>query len=200
MKNRTSASAALTMIAALFLASCASSEEAPPVEESAIGTTAESEMLASWDLDGLDATQIITQLDEAPVAERPEGLIASVEPDELVVTDGSGVETRLPLPEDEMYVAVAPFRERTHECYFHSLTTCLGELGDADVQVKFETDEGEVLLDEARRTYDNGFVGLWLPRGVEGVLTIEQDGDVGSVDIATNSADDPTCITGLQLS
>ncbi|WP_156759042.1 CueP family metal-binding protein [Microbacterium karelineae] len=202
MNNRIAATAALTLTLtpALLLASCAAPDEAPRADEPSIESGAGSELLQTWELDGLDASQIITRLDEMPVAERPEALIASIQPDEIIISDDSGAEARVAMPEDETYLAIAPFREHTHECYFHSLTTCLGELGDSEVQVTLETDEGEVLVDETRVTYDNGFVGLWVPRGIEGTLTIEQGGDAGRVEIATTGDDDPTCITGLQLS
>ena len=49
----------------------------------------------------------------------------------------------------------------SHGCFYHSLTTCLGELDNEDIQVTI-TDEatGEVLVDEATTTFDNGFIGF----------------------------------------
>lgn len=46
----------------------------------------------------------------------------------------------------------------SHGCFYHSLTTCLGELDNEDIQVTI-TDEatGEALVDEATTTFDNGF-------------------------------------------
>ncbi len=46
--------------------------------------------------------------------------------------------------------------------------------------------------------FANGFVGLWLPRDIEGTLRISQDERAGEVDFATD-ADAPTCVTTLQL-
>ena len=151
------------------------------------------------DLAGLDAAQVIERLDTMPVANRPTSLLASVHPDALALTDDQGRETQLPMPEDEVYISVAPYREQTHDCYFHSLTTCIGELGNADVQVTLTDTDGNVLIDETRETFDNGFVGLWVPRDVEATLTIEHEGQAGTATITTLNEDDPTCITTLRL-
>lgn len=186
------------IVAALTLAGCAPAapDAAPsPVRDHAVGT----QFLVEQDLDGLDAAQIIKRLDTMPVADRPAGLIASVRPAELVLTDGQGREERLPMPDDKVYVSVAPYREQTHDCYFHSLTTCLGELANTEVQVILTDESGEVLINEIRQTFDNGFLGFWIPRGITATLTIEHEIGAGTAAISTVSEDDPTCITTLQL-
>ena len=96
------------------------------------------------------------------------------------------------MPDDEVYISVAPYREQTHDCYFHSLTTCLGELANAEVQVTLTSDDGEVLVNETRQTYDNGFIGIyWIPRGIEATLTIDHKGQTGTTTISTMNDDDP---------
>ena len=190
--------ATATLAAALVLTGCATTSPEP--ESISIGSQAvDTEFLTDHNLDGLDATQVIGQLDTMPVADRPADLIASVQPDALVLTDDQDRETRLPMPDDEVYISVAPYREQTHDCYFHSLTTCLGELADTEVQVTLTGEDGDVLIDEARQTYDNGFVGIWVPRGIEAMLTIEHEGQTGTATISTMNEEDPTCITTLQL-
>lgn len=134
-----------------------------------------------------------------PVADRPTDLLASVQPEALVLTDDQERETRLPLPEDEVYISVAPFQDQTHDCYFHSLTTCLGELASEEVQVTLTGANGEVIIDEARQTYDNGFIGLWVPRDTEVTLTIAHEGQEANARISTMNDDDPTCITTMRL-
>ena len=59
-------------------------------------------------------------------------------------------------------------------------------------------DSGEVLVDEQMATFDNGFVGMWLPRGTTGTIEMEYDGKSGVVDFGTGK-DDPTCVTTLKL-
>ena len=160
-------------------------------------------LLDQHGLTGLDARQIIDQLDAQPVADRPADLLASVQPDELVLTDPSDrtgeTTTTLPMPDDEFYLSVAPYREQTHDCVFHSLTTCRGELSQQDVEVTVTDDEtGQVVLDDTRTTFDNGFVGLWLPRDTTGTLTIRHDGGEATSPVSTGE-DDLTCLTTMRL-
>ncbi|MGC5617739.1 CueP family metal-binding protein [Georgenia sp. Z1491] len=54
-------------------------------------------------------------------------------------------------------------------------------------------------MNETRETFDNGFVGLWVPRDIEGTLTIAHEGQEGTVAITTLNEDDPTCITTLRV-
>ncbi|WP_067243022.1 CueP family metal-binding protein [Microbacterium resistens] len=198
-RRRLFAAAAAVLVSGLALTGCAA--PAPTAAPSAASSeTSDSEFLAEHNLDGLGAAQIIERLDTLPVADRPTNLIASVRPDVLVLTDGQGRETQVAMPEDEVYISVAPFRAQTHYCYFHSLTTCLGELANTEVQVTL-TDEatGDVLINDLRQTFDNGFVGFWVPRGLEATLTIGLNSQTGTATISTVNADDPTCITTLQL-
>lgn len=155
--------------------------------------------LDEYGLDGLDARAVIERLDTLPVAERPQALMASVQPEALALLDDKGNELQLPLPEDEFYVSIAPFVTQTHECYFHSLTTCRGELGNVDVDVTVVAEDGTVLVDEAVRTYDNGFVGFWLPRDIVGTVTISDGTRSASQPIST-TVEDPSCVTTMQLS
>jgi hypothetical protein len=176
--------------------------EAGAGETAAAGTTeAESSgvegRLAAYDLDGLAADRIVDELDRLPLAERPDDLMASVRVDQLVLSDGQE-ELAMELPEDRFYVSVAPFVEQTHECFYHSLTTCTGELGGEEVQVTIVDDAGEVLVDEQATTYDNGFVGFWLPREVAGTIRVSYDGLEGEADFSTTD-DGATCVTTLQL-
>ena len=177
--------AAAVVACGLLLAGCASGPEAQPSSSSSASSAAAA-VLADHDLAGLEAPEVIERLD-------------TVQPDAVVVTDGQGREARLPMPEDQVYVSVAPYVDQTHECHFHSLTTCVGELGDESVDVMLTGADGEVLVDETRRTYDNGFVGLWVPRDLDATLTITHDGRTGTAPITTRDPDDPTCVTTLQL-
>ncbi|MBB3661628.1 MULTISPECIES: CueP family metal-binding protein [Prauserella salsuginis group] len=186
------------LIAGLALAGCSGSEpdSAPPADtRSAAGGG----LLAEHELAGLDTPEVIERLDRMHVDDRPSDLLASVQPDALVLSDERQREVELPMPDDEVYVSVAPYRTQTHDCHFHSLTTCEGELGNAPVRVVLTGPGGDVLVDENRETFDNGFVGLWVPRDIEAKLTIEHEGRTGTARIATRSGDDPTCITDLRL-
>lgn len=185
--------------AVLLLAGCSAETEpqAGAVTASEAPASGLDARLAEYDLDGRAAEEIVDELDRLPVAERPADLMASVRVDQLVVSDGQE-EAALELPEDKFYLSVAPFVDQTHECFYHSLTTCQGELGGEDVEVTIVDDAGEVLVDEQTTTFDNGFVGFWLPRDIDGTLTVSYDGKVGEVDFSTRE-DSPTCVTTLQL-
>jgi len=154
-------------------------------------------LLADYGLEGRGTEEVVAALD-ATHEDRERGLAASVTPEEVVLADGERQET-LPVPEGRFYLAVAPFETTTHECFHHSLAGCQGELVDTPVHVTVTAADGEVLVDEERTTYANGFVGLWLPAGIEGTIAVEAKGRSATADIGTG-ADDPTCLTTLQLS
>ena len=119
-------------------------------------------------------------------------------PESLSLSDAAGTEVSLPLPDGEFYVSIAPFVEATHECVMHSLTTCLGELQEQELEVSVTTADGEVLLDEVRATAPNGFLGLWLPRDQELTVTLAREGASASGPLLTD-AEAPTCVTTMQL-
>lgn len=188
------AAVALLAAGALTLAGCSTgtSENAATAPPTAA--------LESYGLTGLDAPEIIEELDTMPVADRPDDLIASVQPSELVLTSDTDGVTTLPIPEDRFYLSVAPYQQRTHDCYFHSLTTCLGELSGEQVDVTVtDQQSGEVVLEETRTTFDNGFTGIWLPRDLQGTIEVSHAGRTASAPISTVHDDDLTCLTTLEL-
>ncbi|WP_026117249.1 CueP family metal-binding protein [Nocardiopsis alkaliphila] len=193
--------AAATLAAvALALTACGASE----VEESTTASEAASEqgrdLLVEHGLDGLDAEEIVDHLDLLPLAERPTDLIASVRPGSLVLSGGTGgEEVELDLPEDLFYLSMAPYVDQTHDCFHHSLTTCLGELRGEEVTVTITDDTDDtVLVQETASTFDNGFVGYWLPSDIDATITVEHQGRTASTRISTGE-DDPTCLTTLAL-
>lgn len=195
---RLSAVLAASTLALVTVAGCSTAPDERAARDTS-GTelvAAESALLAEHGLQGLSATQIVDTLD-ASTDPRPLALGASVKPGQLMLTDGQE-EVVLDLPEDRFYVSIAPFVDSTHECYFHSLGTCQGELTEEPVQVTITDGAGDVLVDEEVTTGTNGFAGFWLPRDITGTIQIEHDGRSGSVDFATDT-ESPTCITTLQL-
>ncbi|MDO5513202.1 CueP family metal-binding protein [Corynebacterium sp.] len=184
---------ALLAAGSLALASCSTDND--PAQEAASPPAS----LEAYGLAGLDAPQIIDKLDTMPVADRPADLTASVQPTELSLNTGSEELATLPMPDDEFYLSVAPYENRTHSCHFHSLTTCLGEMAGEQVHVTVtDTTTGQTLIDEPRTTYDNGFLGLWLPRDITATLTIDHDGKTATSPIATGDQD-LTCLTTMQI-
>lgn len=145
-----------------------------------------------------DAREVIEELDTTPVAERRSDIMASIRPDSLIIADAAGQETSLPLPADEFYVSIAPYATQTHDCFYHSLTTCLGELGNEPLQVKVVAEDGTTLVDDQLQTFDNGFLGLWLPRDITATISIAHEGRTATQEITTD-AEAATCLTTLQL-
>ena len=95
MRRPTAAAAALGL---LLLAGC---------------STTDDQLLATYDLAGMDAPAIIDHLDRLPVDERPADLMASVRPDALLLGAGEE-ELALEIPDDRFYVSVAPYADGTH--------------------------------------------------------------------------------------
>lgn len=122
---------------------------------------------------------------------------ASIDHEKLYVED-AGVETVHELPEDEFFVSFAPYLTTTHPCAVHSLSGCQGEMADEDIDVKIYDEDGEVHVDEAMTTMENGFVDLWLPRDKEYTLTIEYEGKSIESEFSTFEGDN-TCLTELPL-
>ncbi len=158
------------------------------------------DILAAYQLDSLGAKEIVDRLDRAALADRPTGLMASVRPGTLVLSDKAGRTASLPMPADEFYLSIAPYVEKTHECHFHSLTTCRGELSGAEMQITVRDDAtGSEIFKGSRTTYDNGFVGLWLPRHITATLTVDYQGRQAVSAISTGDGEDATCLTTMRL-
>lgn len=196
MRTRPVAAATSILIGAVIsvvaLAGCTASD--PGTAAAPTG-----DLLADHGLEEMDAREVIEQLEATPVSERSTDLVASVRTDTLALSDKENREASLPLPAGEFYVSIAPFVDQTHDCFFHSLTTCLGELRNQEVAIEVIDNESDtVLVDKDVSTHDNGFAGLWLPRGIDATLTIEHEGRTGTIPISTGD-DQPTCLTTLQL-
>jgi hypothetical protein len=156
------------------------------------------QLMRQYGLAGMDPVTVIDHLDRLGGDDRPADLTASVRPGELVLA-ADGEEFQLDIPDDRFYLSIAPYVDQTHECFHHSLTTCTGELDAEEVQVEIvDETNGEVLVDETTTTFDNGFVGFWLPRGIEGTLRVSYDGRTGQADFTTDD-EAPTCLTSLRL-
>jgi len=191
MKRLTTLAAAAAAILSLTLAGCSAPDAATP-------DTPGTDLLASHNLTDMSAREIVDTLDRMNVSDRPADLIASVQPNALVLTDNV-TEVSLDMPDDVTYVSVAPFVSQTHECFYHSLTTCRGELSAQQIEVRFIDDAtGNVILEETTTTFDNGFAGFWLPRNLSGTIEVTYDGKTGETPFSTAN-DAATCITTLQL-
>lgn len=185
----------LVAVAALVVAGCSSLSSDEPAAPTSGGS-----ILDVYDLDGLDARQVIDRLESTPVDARARDLRASVRPGQLLLSDTrSGASTALDLPTEQFYLSIAPYVDTTHDCFHHSLTTCRGELAAKPIHVSItDRTTGEPLVDRTVRTFDSGFAGFWLPSGIDATLRVEYGGRTGSADVSTGPGD-PTCLTTLHL-
>ena len=163
------------------------------------GPVAGDDFLADHGLQDMDARGIIEHLEALPLDQRPRDLMASVRPSQLLMSDAAGNELALPI-EGDFYLSTAPYVDGTHECWFHSLTTCTGELQEVDVEVTVtDAADGTVIHEGTERTNPNGFFGLWLPRGGSFEMVCTVDGKSSTTAIATATEEDATCLTTAQL-
>lgn len=193
--------AAVALVAVAALTACSSAPE-PGVQDGQTVVDAEhtGDFLAELGLEGLDAKQAIDKLDRLPTEQRPSEFTAQVQPSQLVLTHQSGRTAGLPMPEDQFYLSAAPYVNQTHSCHFHSLTTCLGELYGEEVEVKASNAEtGEVLVNKSMETFDNGFIGLWVPRGITVDLEFAYEGKTAKSTVSTAGTTNATCLTQLRL-
>jgi hypothetical protein len=156
-------------------------------------------MLAKYDIEApASAAGLIDQLQAQPLADRPKGLMASVRANELLLASGDD-EVSLALPEDEFRLSIAPYLTDMHECFYHSLTTCVGELGEENFHVTITDDASEkVLFDRDVTTFENGFFDVSLPAGLD--ITVLIDDGERSVELPLGTrAEDPTCVTTAHL-
>lgn len=172
-------------------AAAASSAATPSLVEVDAAT-----LLAAQGLAGKSGKEVVEALDQLD-AERPLPLTASVRYDEVLLSDGAA-QAVLPLDGADFYLSLAPYETTTHECYFHNLGTCQGELAGADVHVTITTDAGEVLVDEDATTYANGFVGFWVPKDVAGTIVVTKDGKRAESRFSSDP-EGATCVTTLPL-
>lgn len=160
--------------------------------------TSDDGLLAARGWTDQTAREIIEELEALPLDERPADLTASVQQEELVLADTAGREAVLPLVEDDFRLSIAPYVVDTHDCFLHSLTTCVGELQSEDLQVLVTSADGEVLIDEVRTTAANGFLGLWLPRDEQLSVSLARDGESARAEVTTD-AESATCLTTMRL-
>ncbi|GAB3708308.1 CueP family metal-binding protein [Mariniluteicoccus flavus] len=183
-----------------LLAGCSSAPSAapaaPPAAASKPAAVDAAAMLAKHNLAGKTPEQVVEALDQDP-RPRPLPMKASVRSAEVILNDGAG-EARLPLTTDKFYLSIAPWKTFTHECHFHNVGTCRGELARKQVHVTVTSSDGKTLVDTDATTYANGFVGFWIPKHTRGTVKVTAEGMTGetSFDSLEGGA---TCVTTLKV-
>ena len=145
-------------------------------------------------LEGLDARAAV----ELANTWKGNGVTTFATPEAVHFRFADGTEVTVAMPDDLMFVSVAPYLQQTHPCATHYMSGCQGELVGAPVHVQAIAADGTVLIDEVMPTMANGFIDLWLPRdqAIDLHMTLEGASVVGRL---TTFVDSRTCITDLQL-
>lgn len=151
--------------------------------------------LAKQGLAGKTVEQIVDVIDRSPQA-RPLPYSASITSKELKLSDGQQ-QYSYPLG-NTFYLSFAPYIQQTHPCFNHSLSGCQGELATTAFDVKITDKAGNVIIQKTLNSHQNGFVGVWLPRNIEGTIDVTYQGRMASSPFATYD-DSQTCMTTLQL-
>ncbi|MEH2919585.1 copper-binding periplasmic metallochaperone CueP [Samsonia erythrinae] len=151
--------------------------------------------LAKQGLSGKTVEQMVEAIDQSPQT-RPLPYSAAITSKELKLTDGQQ-QYHYPLGE-KFYLSFAPYIQHTHPCFNHSLSGCQGELANTTFDVKITDKSGHVIMQKALNSHQNGFVGVWLPRNIEGTLHVTYQGREASAPFATYD-DSQTCMTTLPL-
>nr|NLI51073.1 hypothetical protein [Propionibacterium sp.] len=168
---------------------------APPPPTAAEVAAAEA-LLARHGLAGRSVEEVVGAL-AASTEKRPLTLQAVVKPWVLELSDGT-TKGALPLPADRFYLAVAPYRNGNPPCSFHNLSADQGELPNFAFHVVVADANNTPLVDADVTTGPNGFVGFWLPRDRQGLITGTVEGAAGQVGYSTRGTS-PTCRFQLPL-
>lgn len=152
--------------------------------------------LEKYGLSDLSVQEIVEKLDST--GSDPAGLKASITSEVLILMDNSA-EVRLDLPKDKFYLAFAPYLAQTHPCAIHSLSSCQGELVNQEIFAVVTDRNGNEIIESNFTTMENGFVGLWLPRNIDGTLAVSFNGLVAQALIATFAGSDTCLTTPLRL-
>ncbi|MDP3130807.1 MAG: CueP family metal-binding protein [Bacillota bacterium] len=154
------------------------------------------DVLGAFGITDMDVTDIVAAL-EAGTEDRTR-FNASIDGDALHLT-ADGETASIALPEGRFYLSVAPYLTSTHECFTHNLVSCRGELVNATFSITVRDADGAVVLSGDFTSGANGFVGLWLPAGLDGTITVGHEGHVATGAFQTQPAS-ATCMTTLVLS
>lgn len=153
-------------------------------------------LLEKYDLNGKSTEQLVEYLENK--LNEPYGLSASINGKSLIIKDDKDQIT-IDLEDDLFYLSMAPYFNQTHPCGIHNLVTCRGELKNESFEVKIiDTISQEVIVDKTMTSYNNGFIGVWLPKDRQLTIEIMKDGYQAIANISTSDASN-TCLTTLKL-
>ncbi len=161
-----------------------------------IAANQKQEQLVRWGLEGMTIVEMVETLERNTYSLND--MNARIDGTHLTIVDRSG-EQKYKLPDNQFYLSFAPYISQTHPCGIHNLVTCRGELVNQSFNVIVTTQDGSIIFDEEVTSFENGFVGIWLPKGIEATIQVEFNGLVATSLISTFDNSDTCLTTPLQL-
>lgn len=168
-----------------------------------VGLNANTESFLEDFVEGRETREIVTDMESTPFGDLP--IMAFAFPtyfeiryfelnDGVLTHEGNTVT----LYDDYFYASIAPYINFTHDCTFHAFPGCQSELESQEMYVRLTDSSGDVVFEGMRETYQNGFMGFWLPRHEDYTIEFELNGYMGTFEFSTND-DSPTCLTEFRL-
>lgn len=154
----------------------------------------EKALLRKFKLSKSNVVEMVEQLEGIE-----KGLLnASVTSEYVVLNDGDH-SAKVKIPDDQFFLAFAPYINQTHPCVEYNLNSCHGELANQTFLVSIITPSGDIILQEEMVSADNGFVTIWLDKNIEANLTVEYNNLKAKTFISTNKDSNNCLTTPLQL-
>jgi len=148
-------------------------------------------VLKQLELENTEIKDIVNNLDQR--IDEPTNVGARITGDKLFLYDNEK-EYSIDLPTDLFFVSIAPYINEVHPCTIHNLVSCRGEIFNQPMRIRIVDENNQIIIDEDRTTQANGFIGIWLPKGINATLKVDYDGLTVEYPISTYSESD-TCIT-----
>jgi len=148
-------------------------------------------VLKQLELENAEIKDVVNNLDQR--IDEPTNIGARITGDKLFLYDNEK-EYSIDLPTDSFFVSIAPYINEVHPCTIHNLVSCRGEIFNQTMRIRIVDENNQIIIDEDRTTQANGFIGIWLPKGISATLKVDYDGLTVEYPISTYSESD-TCIT-----
>ncbi|TAL70102.1 MAG: hypothetical protein EPN82_05685 [Bacteroidetes bacterium] len=173
----------LTLFLTIILLAC--SESTDPVYDNDFAT-----------IDSLDLKSAIGLANEWKFTRSK--ISSHITPNELIIEFPDGRKIIKTIPQNERYVAIAPYATKTHDCSTHYPSSCDGELKEQNFTVTAKDTKGNLLFSGNQTTMKNGFFELWFPRNLTINLHVEYNSLTADEIIGTFD-NNKTCITTVML-
>ena len=156
------------------------------------GTISHPQQVLEAFVEGRSTQEVVSLLEDSKVGG---DVLAKAFPDRIELHNEENV---LNLNVEAFYVSIAPYLHETHPCTIHNFPGCQAELVNEDVYVQITDNEGIVYFDGIQQTYQNGFMGFWLPKDKTYSIQLAVGDYSGNYTFSTFS-NDPTCLTEFKL-